>query len=71
MLYRLCLAIFELVGKRLVNQNYEETVHLIQSYWSYVDENKLLELVVNSKLTNEKLSKLFSKITKQVHSKLA
>mgnify|MGYP006995453382 CR=1 FL=1 len=42
---------------------------LIQSYWSYVDENKLLELAVHSKLTNEKLAKLFAKITKQVFGK--
>ncbi len=40
---------------------------MIQSYWASVDENKLLELVVNSKLGNEKLAKVFAKVTKEVY----
>lgn len=68
-LYKICLSIFELIGKGLLARNYEETVGLIQSYWSYVNENRLLELTVNNKLTNEKLARLFARITKEVFSK--
>lgn len=53
-----------MIGKRLLGQNYENTVGLIQSYWSYVDEDRLLDLIVNSKLTNERLTRTFTKCKK-------
>jgi hypothetical protein len=51
-LYRISLSIFEIIGKRLLVEKYEETIGLIQSYWACIDEVRLLDLIVNSKLGN-------------------
>ena len=67
MLYRLSISIFEIIGKRLLNHNYEHTLGLIQSYWSYIDEQKLLEHVCHSKIGAERISKAFQKVNKISH----
>ena len=64
LLYRISICIFEMIGKRLLNHNYEHTVGLIQSYWSYIDEGKLLEMVVNSKVGVDRISRAFARAGK-------
>ena len=58
-LYKLGLSIFELIGRRILTTNYEETIGLVQSYWSYLDENRLMMQVVKHQLTSEKLNRIF------------
>ena len=63
-LYKISISIFELIGKRLLTHNYEHTLGLIQSYWSYIEEQKLMEHVCNSRVGVERISKAFQKATK-------
>ena len=58
-LYKLGLSIFELIGRRILTTNYEETIGLVQSYWSYLDENRLMMQMVKHQLTSEKLNRIF------------
>jgi hypothetical protein len=66
-LYKISLSIFELIGKKITPLNYDETIINIHSYWADIDEDRLLELATNTKLTNEKLSKLLKKTEKETH----
>ena len=56
-LFRMALGIFDMVKPHILEANYEETVGLVQGFNSYVNEVKLFEIVVNHKLSAEKMYK--------------
>jgi benzoyl-CoA reductase/2-hydroxyglutaryl-CoA dehydratase subunit BcrC/BadD/HgdB len=50
-----------LVGHRLLNTSFEETIGLIQGFGGFGKEKKLIESVSQNKLTTEKLHKTIEK----------
>lgn len=46
--------------------NYEDTVGLIQGFAGYVREDKLFDIVVNHKLSEEKLQKHLDKVQRSL-----
>jgi len=51
-LYRVALSIIELTKGHIMETNYEETIGLIQGFSGFIREEKLLEMMVNHKLTH-------------------
>ena len=65
-LFRMALGIFELIKPHIIDANYEDTVGLTQGFASYIQENKLLEIIVTHKLTDEKVQKHLEKAQKSL-----
>ena len=63
-LYRIALSIMELIRVHIMETSYEDTIGLIQGCSVYVREDKLLELVLAHKLSNQKLWKTIDKFEK-------
>jgi hypothetical protein len=60
-MFRMALAIFELVKPHILEASYEDTVGLTQGFAGYVREEKLFEIALNHKLTDERLQKHLEK----------
>ena len=67
-LFRMALGIFDMVKPHILEANYEETVGLVQGFNSYVNEVKLFEIVVNHKLSAEKMYKHLEKAIRSFSS---
>lgn len=65
-MFRLSLAILDLVGQRLLNTSYEETIGLIQGFGGFGKEKKLIESISQNKLTSEKLHKTIERVQKSI-----
>jgi hypothetical protein len=61
-IFRMCLAVFEQLGPIILELNFEEAINFIREYSHNIKEDKLLEGLVSSKLTSEKLYKAFEKV---------
>lgn len=61
-LFRLALAIMDLVGPRIMENNYEETIGLIQGFGGFGKEKKLIDSISQNKLTSEKLHKTIERM---------
>lgn len=68
-LFRMALAIFELVKPHIMEANYEDTIGLIQGFGSYVREDKLLDLLVHHKLSEDKLQRSLDKALRALQVK--
>lgn len=64
--YRLGLTIIELLGSKIMKSDYETTIRLIREYSANIREEDIFPLILNHKLTLEKLEKTIEKHQKMV-----
>ena len=64
--YRLGLTIIELLGSKIMKSDYETTIRLIREYSAHIREEDIFPLILNHKLTLEKLEKTIEKHQKMV-----
>lgn len=60
--YRVALAIFELSQEHLKGKGYETCISSIKGFSQFIKEQKILEAVVQSKLTAEKLHVVLNRV---------
>ena len=69
-LFRIGLGIFEQLKGLIEKLDYDECIETIKGFGVKVDEGKLMEFVVESRLTTEKLRGCFAKVEQMMESRI-
>lgn len=63
-IFKLAATVIELVSGYLGDATYEGAMGLIKEFSSYIDDKKLMDAFINSKVTEDKYKKAFKKAVK-------
>lgn len=63
-IFKLSVTVIELVSCYLSDATYEGAMGLIKEFSSYIDDKKLIDAFINSKVTDDKYRKAFRKAIK-------